>query len=351
MTDEPNTNQEDLTPSTNEGKSKEEAEKFIERFKNEKDTEQLVSTLGGLGEAEQRKAGDSLEALKRPVREMMDQKDNELPDKLHELKTVVGELEPEYLKEGRLQKTMNKILRRDPVEQYAKKYETVESQVDNIIHGLLAGRDKLQEDNVMLEELKETAIKRIEELETQIETGKQLNSMLEEEMLEEHWRDNPAAIQKGQQKVISRVKNMTQAVMVLQQSIASIDLIVDNNGKLEEAIFNAITMTKNIVTVTASIQLALGNQRKVINAVQSVNESTENMLTNNARMLKENTADTLKTLEEPAIALETFQQAYQDVYEAIQMTEQSNERIVASSKQFISEMDELNNQMKHKLLN
>ena len=38
MTDEPNTNQEDLTPSTNEGKSKEEAEKFIERFKSEKDT-------------------------------------------------------------------------------------------------------------------------------------------------------------------------------------------------------------------------------------------------------------------------------------------------------------------------
>ncbi|GEK57847.1 toxic anion resistance protein [Marinococcus halophilus] len=351
MTDASNTNQEDLTPSTNEGKSREEAEKFIERFKNEKDSDQLVSTLGGLGETEQRKAGDSLEALKRPVREMMDQKDNELPDKLHELKTVVGELEPEYLKEGRFQKTLNKILRRDPVEQYAKKYETVESQVDNIIHGLLAGRDKLQEDNVMLEELRETAIKRIEELETQIETGKQLNAMLEEEMLQEEWRDNPAAIQKGQQKVISRVKNMAQAVMVLQQSIASIDLIVDNNGKLEEAIFNAITMTKNIVTVTASIQLALGNQRKVINAVQSVNESTENMLTNNARMLKENTADTLKTLEEPAIALETFQQAYQDVYEAIQMTEQSNERIVASSKQFISEMDELNNQMKHKLLN
>lgn len=37
---------------------------------------------------------------------------------------------------------------------------------------------------------------------------------------------------------------MQQAVMVLQQSLASVDLIMENNEKLEEAIFNAITMTK-----------------------------------------------------------------------------------------------------------
>ncbi|WP_035710579.1 toxic anion resistance protein [Salibacterium aidingense] len=327
-----------------------EAEKFLERFKNETDSDELLAAIGGLGETEQKKAGDSLEALKRPVREMMNQKDNELPDKLHELKGMVSELEPDYLKEGKWKKTWNKILRKSPMEQYAQKYETVEAQVENIIEALLAGRDKLQEDNVMLEQLKETAKERITELEKQIDTGSQLNDMLEQEMTKEEWKDNPAALQKGQEKVISRVKNMHQAVMVLQQSLASVDLILDNNEKLEEAIFNAITMTKNIITVTASIQLALGNQRKVINAVQNVNEATENMILSNAQMLKSNTEDTLKTLEEPAVAIETFRKAYEDVYAAIQMTEQSNERIVQSGKEFIHELDELNQQMKTKLL-
>ncbi|SDH43047.1 toxic anion resistance protein [Alteribacillus bidgolensis] len=330
--------------------AKEKAEKFLERFKSAESSDDLVSALGGLGEAEQQKAGDSLDALKKPVREMMNQKDNELPEKLHELKGMVGELEPDYLKEGKWKKTWNKILRRNPIEQYAKKYDTVEAQVENIIEGLLSGRDKLQEDNVMLEQLKETAKERISDLEEQIQTGKTLNEMLENEMTKEELLDNPTALQKGQQKVVSRIKNMTQAVMVLQQSLASVDLILDNNEKLEEAIFNAITMTKNIITVTASIQLALGNQRKVINAVQSVNEATENMILSNAEMLKSNTEDTLKTLEEPAVAIETFRKAYEDVYAAIQMTEQSNERIVQSGKKFISELDELNNQMKTKLL-
>ncbi|RSL33873.1 toxic anion resistance protein [Salibacterium salarium] len=323
----------------------------MERFKNEADSNELLSAIGSLGETEQKKAGDSLDALKRPVREMMNQKDNELPEKLHELKGVVGELEPEHLKEGKLKKKWNKLLRKSPLEQYAQKYETVEAQVENIIEALLSGRDKLQEDNVMLEQLKETAKERITDLEQQIETGNALNEMLEQEMTKEEWQDNPTSLQKGQEKVISRVKNMHQAVMVLQQSLASVDLILDNNEKLEEAIFNAITMTKNIITVTASIQLALGNQRKVINAVQNVNEATENMILNNAEMLKTNTEDTLKTLEEPAVAIETFRKAYEDVYAAIQLTEQSNERIVQSGKEFISELDELNQQMKSKLLN
>ena len=226
----------------------------------------------------------------------------------------------------------------------------MEAQVENIIEALLAGKDKLQEDNIMLEQLKETAKKRIADLEVQIETGKTLNEMLEQEMTKEEWRDHPTALQKGQEKVISRIKNMTQAVMVLQQSLASVDLILDNNEKLEEAIFNAITMTKNIITVTASIQLALGNQRKVITAVQNVNETTENMILKNAEMLKTNTEDTLKTLEEPAVAIETFKKAYEDVYSAIQLTEESNERIVQTGKKFIAELDQLNEQMKRKLL-
>ncbi|PSL50565.1 uncharacterized protein YaaN involved in tellurite resistance [Salsuginibacillus halophilus] len=330
--------------------SKSEAASYFSKLHEEGGTNKLLDQLGGLGELEQEQAGESLEALKRPVRDMMNQNDNELPDKLYELKQVVSELEPNHLQESGWKKTMNKLLRRSPMEQYAKKYETVEAQVENIIETLLAGRDKLQEDNVMLDQLKTTAIDRIQELEQQIETGKELNEMLEAEQQKEEWKDNPAPLQKAQQKVITRIKNMAQAVMVLQQSLASVDIIKENNEKLEEAIFNAITMTKNIITVTASIQMALGNQRNVISAVQHVNETTEQMILSNAETLKSNTEETLKTLEEPAVAIETFRKAYEDVKAAIEMTESSNERIIQSGKSFIAELDELNQEIRRERL-
>ncbi|WP_425352469.1 toxic anion resistance protein [Alkalicoccus urumqiensis] len=322
----------------------------MEGIQDKSKIEDIMNTLNTLGTAEQEKAGESLEALKRPVSDMMNDPNHSLPDQLGRLKEVVAELEPDYLQEGRFKQFLSKLVRRSPIEKYAQKYQTVETEVNTIIDALLHGKDKLQEDTVMLHQLKDTAKERIEALNGQISVGKELNTMLEAELAKPEWQDDPSPIQKGQQKVLSRVKNMQQAVLVLQQSLASVDIIVENNDKLEEAIFNSITMTKNIVTVTASIQLALSNQKQVIDAVQNVNRSTEQMLINNAEMLKSNTEQTLKTLEEPAVAMETFRKAYEDVYAAIEMTEQSNERIITSSKKFISEMDELNEQMERKLL-
>ncbi|WP_096434934.1 toxic anion resistance protein [Alteribacter populi] len=339
-----------MSEEHNKPAKNEKATEYVEKLRSEKGLHDILDTISHIGTTEQEKAGESLEALKRPVSEMMNDPNHELPEQLTKLKEVVSDLEPNYLKQGKLQRFFSKIVRKSPIDKYAKKYQTIESEVETIIEALLHGKDKLQEDTVMLQQLKEVAKERIHSLEEQIAIGKELNTMLEKEMQNEEWQEDPGAIQKGQQKVLSRVKNMQQATLVLQQSLASVDIIVENNDKLEEAIFNAITMTKNIITVTASIQLALSNQKKVIDAVQNVNESTEAMLLSNAELLKSNTEETLKTLEKPAIAIETFKKAYEDVYAAIEMTEHSNERIIESSKQFISEMDELNNKMEQKLL-
>ncbi|MFC0470220.1 toxic anion resistance protein [Halalkalibacter kiskunsagensis] len=327
-----------------------QSKSVLEQFKQDEDISKLLNSLDTLGENEQREAGESLEALKRPVKEMMQDQSNQLPSQLHQLKETVSQLEPSHLKTNQTKKWINKLLRRNPIEQYARKYQTVEAQVDHIVEGLLSGKDKLQEDTLMLHQLKEVAKERIANLNEQIELGHHLNKMLENEMTKEEWIDNPNELKKGQLKVISRVKNMSQAVMVLQQSLASVDLIVENNDKLEEAIFNAITMTKNVITVSASIQLALSNQQKVIKAVKHVNEATESMLLSNSELLKQNTEETLKTLEEPAIALDSFRKAYNNVFEAIELTEKSNERIVQSGQEFITELDKLNKEMRTKLL-
>lgn len=317
----------------------------------EKDIQEILRSIGELGTKEQEKAGETLESLKRPVNDMMKDQNNDLPDQLGKLKEVVADLEPNYLQQGKFKQFLSKITRKSPLEKYVQRYETIESEVETIIQALLHGKDRLQEDTVMMHQLKDVAKDRISALNNQIESGKELHTMLEKELEKPEWQDDPSPVQKGQQRVLTRVKNMQQTVLVLQQSLASVDIIVENNEKLEEAIFNAITMTKNIITVSASIQLSLSNQRRVIDAVQNVNKSTENMLLKNAEMLKSNTEETLKTLEEPAIAMESFRKAYEDVYAAIQMTEESNTRIIESSKKFITEMDELNKEMDQKLLN
>ncbi|WP_370543144.1 hypothetical protein [Geomicrobium sp. JCM 19055] len=76
----------------------------MNKFKENSNTQELVQQLSLLGEDEQKLAGDSLESLKRPVQDMLQNKNSELPEQLFELRQHVSTLEPEHLNEGFLQK-------------------------------------------------------------------------------------------------------------------------------------------------------------------------------------------------------------------------------------------------------
>ncbi|WP_373370346.1 hypothetical protein [Alkalicoccobacillus plakortidis] len=52
----------------------------LKKYKQDEDLDSLLQSLQSLGEEEQREAGESLEALKRPVREMMGDDSNALPN-------------------------------------------------------------------------------------------------------------------------------------------------------------------------------------------------------------------------------------------------------------------------------
>ena len=133
----------------------------------------------------------------------------------------------------------------------------------------------------------------------------------------ERQRDIPL-INDALEKILVRTRNM-QAKSVLLQSIASVNIIKKNNEKLTEAIRNAITMTQNVVTVSAAIQLALTNQRKTIDAVNATNEAIESMVLSNSQALKQNTEETTKLLENPAISMDKLRESFQNVFAQLKL--------------------------------
>lgn len=334
-------------------KLNQEAETMVDRIQpaDHSDLHLIMEQLANLGGKEQQYAGESLSNLRRPVKDMMDNSNNtEVPDNLLKLRSLVNEINPETLKSNGVKGVINRILRRNPLDKYISKFESVEKNIEVIIKGLLRGQDKIQEDNADLEIIKRDSQEKIYNLEKQIHFGNQIFNILEEKKKDKEWTDKNNIIMEAQEKVIVRTKNMSMMVNVLHQSMASVDIIKKNNDKLKEAIRNAIDTTKNIAPVTAAIHMALGNQKTIINAVNNVNEATENMLMANARMLKDNTEETSKLLENPSISIEKLQQAFNDIYSAIETQEASSRRIIESSKDYVDKMEVLNEDIKKKLL-
>lgn len=329
-----------------------EADLYVQKLNSEQNTDlsKVLSQLGDLGDKEQQAAGQTLSALKRPVTAMMNGKNEEIPNTLLELRKVVSELDPNSLKASGMKKIMFKVFKKNPLETYVHKYQSIDKQIEEIIRSLLIGRDNLQEDTVGLEMLKEQSHDKIHALDKQVYLGKKLAGMLEaEKQNPERQRDIPL-INDALEKILVRTRNMQQAKSVLLQSIASVDIIKKNNEKLTEAIRNAITMTQNVVTVSAAIQLALTNQRKTIDAVNATNEAIESMVLSNSQALKQNTEETAKLLENPAISMDKLRESFQNVFAAIEASEKSSERIIESSKKFVIELDTFNDEMKQKLI-
>lgn len=329
-----------------------EADMYVQKLSggNHGDLSHVLAQLSALGDKEQREAGETLSALKRPVAAMMSGKHDEIPKTLLSLRKAVSELNPSALEASGVKRMVYKMLRKNPLETYVYKYQTIDKQIEEIIKALLVGRDNLQEDSVNLGMLKEQSLQKIQALDRQVYLGGRLSDMLESERQKpERQRDKPL-INDALEKILVRTRNMQQVKSILLQSIASIDIIKKNNEKLLEAIRNAITMTQNVVTVSASIQLALNNQRKTIDAVNATNEAIETMILSNSRALKQNTEETTRLLENPAIGMDKLRESFQNVFAAIQASEESTERIIQSSRNFVRELDSFNDEMKKKLI-
>jgi uncharacterized protein YaaN involved in tellurite resistance len=329
-----------------------EADSYVEQLNTERnaDISNVLTQLAALGDKEQREAGDTLTALKQPVAAMMNGKNDEIPATLLELRKVVSQLDPNTVQASGLKRMVHKMMRKNPMEAYMHKYQSIDKQIEVIIKSLLVGRDNLQEDSVGLQMLKEQSLNKIHNLDKQVYLGRKLAEMLEVERQKPDRQKDVPLINDALEKILVRTRNMQQAKSVLLQSIASVDIIKKNNEKLIEAIRNAITMTQNVVTVSASIQLALNNQRKSIDAVNATNEAIETMILSNSRALKQNTEETTRLLENPAIGMDKLRESFQNVFAAIKASEESTERIIQSSKTFVKELDTFNDEMKKKLI-
>ena len=110
-------------------KLNDEANDVVQKI-NDTDSSQvdaILEQLNNFGGNEQRLAGESLNSLRRPVKDMMDNDDSHgIPDNLLKLREAVNELNPNSLEAKGLAKIMPKFMRRKSTDKYVAKYQSVE---------------------------------------------------------------------------------------------------------------------------------------------------------------------------------------------------------------------------------
>lgn len=312
-----------------------------------------LSTFGSNVEREASQQISLLEERLDRVMEDLEGGNAEIPNNLMKLRQTMDELNPEVqLEEAQsgLGGLVAKLLGKTPgigdaLQRIAYKYQTVQTQIDQILGGLRAGRDKLLQDNIELEQLHEQVRQKDKQVRLTAYKGELLWQRLEEaiEQTEDEARKRELEALLG--KVASRVQDLRMMEQVFQQFYASIRLTHDNNQELVESAKRTETVTSNTLTIGLAIQVALKRQKDVAEAVQQTQEATSELLAQNARAVREQGAEIRELNNNPVLAMEKIQSAYDDLMAAMDETEQVRMEGVRVARQNVAELKAMSEKM------
>ncbi len=324
----------------------ERARGLLVRLQDSPEDRQLARSLGALGADAQQRAGHEIDLLKTKVGTLLNDLDgpgSQIPQGLMQLRKTMDDVNPHVLA-SRPRGLLSRLLRRAPVigdvlADIAVKYESVQTQIDSIVDGLRAGKDQLLQDSLELDRLYQQVQAAQLEVQKAAYLGELLWQGLEEKL---PTSDDPAERQRLEtlvHRVAMRVQDLRTMEQVNTQFFVSIDMTIQNNDHLSDAITRTVTVTRSLLTVGLAIQAALANQKKIMEAVKETQDYTADMLAANAASIKQQTAEIGDMYKNPVLALDKVKQAYDDLMGAMEQMDEIRRAGTDSARAGIRELE------------
>lgn len=239
---------------------------------------------------------------------------------LEDLSIKMRDLDPsglDFTKTGVLGKIFN------PIRRYFERFKTADAEIASIVKTLEKGKSILKNDNTTLE-IEQAAMRDLtKQLTQKIELGSQLDAYLANQTENaKASNESEDRIKFVEEEIIfplkQRLMDLQQLLVVNQQGIIAMEVIRKNNLELIRAVDRAETVTVAALRTAVTVAGALYNQKIVLEKVQMLNETTNNMITATSRMLKEQGTAIQKEAVEASISPDTLKQAFADTLSALE---------------------------------
>jgi uncharacterized protein YaaN involved in tellurite resistance len=209
------------------------------------------------------------------------------------------------------------------------RYNSVAENIDGIVRQLDGSRKTLIKDSVTLDNLHEKNIEYVEELNINVEAGYIKLDEVRDKLIPEkkkEIKENPgdemliqelADLQNFENNLEKKVHDLELSRAATIQTLPQIRLIQNNNDvlveKIQSSVMTTIPLWKNQVTVA----LAINRQKKVLEMSKKMSDTTNDLLSKNSKMLKQNTIETAKQNERGVLDISTLKQTNKDLISVV----------------------------------
>ncbi|WP_406534394.1 toxic anion resistance protein [Methanobrevibacter sp.] len=295
---------------------------FDADLNNPQEREKILQPLDNFGMADMSKSASHNEMLSTRLSDLTKggkEADN-IGEKLLELDQQMRDLDPskvDFAKKGVLGNLVN------PVKKYFAKYEKAEVSISHIIESLEKSGKVLQNDNTTLLSEENYLREVTNKLLADIELGKQMDQSIEAQIQEAELQGvSEEKIAFVREEILfplrQRIMDMQQMIVVNQQGIISLNVIRRNNKELIRGVKRAQNVTVSALRTGVMVASALYNQKIVMDKINILNQTTENIIESTSHMLKEQGSEIQKHSAETMISPEVLKASFSEALQAIE---------------------------------
>lgn len=227
------------------------------------------------------------------------------------------------------------------------KFETVQSVINDLTESLKVGRQRLERDNVILENDKIEMLSLSAQLRKYVEYGRildqQLTQRIETEISDEQRKE---FLQKDVLFPLrQRVLDLQQQQAVNQHGVVTAEAIVQNNKELMRGVDRSLNVTVVAFQTASTLSIALEHQKRVLKGVQAINETTNDLLLKTSEKLKDQGAQIQQQSASASVDMQVLKQAFENVDAALKQVNEFRLKALPQLGQSIVEMGKINQEM------
>lgn len=201
---------------------------------------------------------------------------------------------------------------------YFQKFESAQTQLDQIIKSLMSGQDELLKDNASLAGEKVQLWETMQALSEYAVFARALDGACVDKIDASRAAGRIDEAQKLEADVLFVVRQRHQDILtqlaVSVQGYLAMDLIRKNNLELIKGVDRARTTTIAALRTAVIVAQALANQKMVLDQIDAINTTTNNMILKTSEMLKEQTTRIHEQASTSGVSVETLQKAFDNIY-------------------------------------
>jgi uncharacterized protein YaaN involved in tellurite resistance len=314
--------------------------------------QQHVAAIDNLGTKAQKDSALRSAMLREPIRKLAQKGEDggEVANALVNLNMQVDELDPEKfnLNPGWFARLLGMIPGvGTPLKRYFLQFESAQTVLDAIFRSLQTGADTLKRDNITLTDDQKQLRLATHKLRKAIELGMMVDKKLSLVAEQEIPSDDPRSGFIKEELLFplrQRLMDLQQQLAVNQQAVLAIEIIIRNNKELIRGVSRAINVTINALNVAVTVALALANQRIVLKKIEAVNETTNKLIGDTARRLKDQGTAIHKQASTSQLDIQVLKQAFADIHAALDDIARFRQEALPQMAKTVLEMDRLTNE-------